>query len=349
MLEYAFKKNQEDNLVHISEVERGLACNCVCPSCKNNLIANKGKRRAHHFSHYKAANCAYGLQTALHIKAKEIIEKYKIFKIPSLEAKYNDISCLITKERLVKFDEVKLEKRQGQIIPDVIGISKGHKIFIEIFVTHKVDVEKKEYVRNKMNVSCIEIDLSNLYRNDKNIEQKALEEEIIFNVENKKWIHNFYYKKILKKIEEKWLKREGKKQAKEGMGQEALYQQAKIKKNKREKVNKNVQKQKFKSADKAQHLYSPSYHVEINRIIEGEGFPSKHGDSYKGYKIAGKVVSNKEILFEARCSVRPDGENFFISFVANKDNKNNDFYREVKTTKEEFESVILSEFRRTLN
>jgi hypothetical protein len=37
MLEFAFKKNQEDNLVHISEVKRGLACDCVCPSCKKNL------------------------------------------------------------------------------------------------------------------------------------------------------------------------------------------------------------------------------------------------------------------------------------------------------------------------
>jgi hypothetical protein len=206
MLEYAFKTNQEDNLIYISEVKNGSACDCICPSCKKNLIAKQGKEKAHHFAHYEIADCGYGLQTALHIKAKEILEKYKIFKIPPLTAKYKDITKQITKERTVKFDSVKLETRQGEIIPDVIGVLKGHKIFIEIFVTHKVDDKKKDYIRNEKNISCIEINLSNLYKNGKNIEQQDLKEKIINNIENKKWIHNVKYKKAKKKAKEKCLK-----------------------------------------------------------------------------------------------------------------------------------------------
>jgi competence CoiA-like predicted nuclease len=101
MLEYAFKKNQEDNLIYISEVENGLGCDCVCPSCKKILIAKQGKKKIHHFAHYEVADCGYGLQTALHIKAKEILEKYKTFKIPLLMTEHKGITKKVAEERII--------------------------------------------------------------------------------------------------------------------------------------------------------------------------------------------------------------------------------------------------------
>ena len=38
-----------DKLVHINDVERGLACNCLCPHCKGQLIAKKGGKSYFHF------------------------------------------------------------------------------------------------------------------------------------------------------------------------------------------------------------------------------------------------------------------------------------------------------------
>ena len=62
------------DLVHITEVERGLACGCICPCCENQLIARKGPIVAHHFAH-AGENCEGGAETALHLAAKEILSQ----------------------------------------------------------------------------------------------------------------------------------------------------------------------------------------------------------------------------------------------------------------------------------
>ena len=51
---YAIKGEKS---VHISEVERGLACGCICDECKDRLIAKKGTVKAHHFAHEANHSC----------------------------------------------------------------------------------------------------------------------------------------------------------------------------------------------------------------------------------------------------------------------------------------------------
>ncbi len=36
----------------VENVESGLKCGCICPSCGEPLVAKKGTKRMHHFSHY---------------------------------------------------------------------------------------------------------------------------------------------------------------------------------------------------------------------------------------------------------------------------------------------------------
>lgn len=43
--------SRDGQLIHISNVPQGLECNCVCPNCKENLIAKKGKINEYHFAH----------------------------------------------------------------------------------------------------------------------------------------------------------------------------------------------------------------------------------------------------------------------------------------------------------
>lgn len=65
---YALKNGKT---VHISEVESGLKCECICPACGEALIARKGKKVIHHFAHKSTEECEYGYQTSLHLVARK--------------------------------------------------------------------------------------------------------------------------------------------------------------------------------------------------------------------------------------------------------------------------------------
>ena len=77
------QEGESERLVHISEIipsESGLRCRCVCPSCGVRLQAKLPKTRKDftpRFAHHRGDECEYAVETALHLKAKEIIEEDK--------------------------------------------------------------------------------------------------------------------------------------------------------------------------------------------------------------------------------------------------------------------------------
>ncbi|MCL2328537.1 MAG: hypothetical protein FWC39_08510 [Bacteroidetes bacterium] len=215
---------QGEKLKHISEVSNGLKCECICPACEKKLIArNGGTKKIPHFAHYKNPECRYGAQTAVHLLAKEILEKSKKIKIPPILPtfinteieKTNDgfIShgeLLETKECYINIDKVYLEKKlRHKFIPDVIIVAKNKQLIVEIAVTHFVGRKKLDKIK-KEQISALEIDLSKI-ENFNSIDE--LEHLIIENIENKEWLYNHYeeikrdeiFKPINEKKRDKWL------------------------------------------------------------------------------------------------------------------------------------------------
>lgn len=179
---------QEGELVSISEVERGLQCNCTCPACNAQLVARRGIQKRHHFAHYKADPCKYGYETALHMAAKKIIEKAGAIWIPPIYLPFHRTPSynLLQEWREIKIDKVMLEQRFGSIIPDIIIEVEGHPLIVEIFVTHAIDNEKLMKIK-KANVSALEIDLSKMARY---ITQEELQHILLKDSAEKKWMHN---------------------------------------------------------------------------------------------------------------------------------------------------------------
>ncbi|RED48804.1 competence protein CoiA family protein [Seonamhaeicola aphaedonensis] len=184
-LTYALHKKE---LVHISQVVSGKACNCVCPYCKSALVARKGKIKQHHFAHYHAEECEGAYESMLHLLAKEIIEAEKRFVIPALKVydHQHRISVVLTKSCEVEVDSVELEVSFGNFRPDIVLNIGNKKVFVEIAVTHFVDDEKLEKLKN-FGVSTIEIDLSKL---EPNFDKTTLRDKLIESVDLKKWIYS---------------------------------------------------------------------------------------------------------------------------------------------------------------
>ena len=195
-LTYALK---DGKVVHISEVESGLRCGCVCPSCGEKLVAKKGSQMAHHFAHYSGHTCEFGLETSLHFAAKEIISRSKKFVVPAVYLSFPN-SCkekqLLFPAREIFVDKVKLEQSYGNIVPDIVLVSNGRELFVEIFVTHKIDEVKLEKLK-QANISTIEIDLS---KQKASITSEELSKILLEESEAKLWKYNATANKYLERF-----------------------------------------------------------------------------------------------------------------------------------------------------
>jgi competence CoiA-like predicted nuclease len=137
---FALNNNE---LVHVSEVPSGLECECFCPACNAKLVAKKGEKTIHHFAHYKSEECKYGYETSLHLAAKQMIAEARKFTIPAVYLNFPSSGkkrLLISEAKEIEISEASLEQREGNIIPDIVILSNNKKIFIEIYVTHAMDM-----------------------------------------------------------------------------------------------------------------------------------------------------------------------------------------------------------------
>lgn len=189
---------KDGSLVHISEVAQGAACGCICPCCKAPLLARKGSIKVHHFAHKKGADCAKAVETALHLASKQILEEHKEIALPAVQIDletYRD-PIPVSPEKTFRFDEVRSEKRTGDIVPDILAYSRGVPLLIEIRVTHEVDKAKAAKIR-RLGISAIEIDLSSFCRN---FTREELIDAVIRQTANKKWVFNAKSARLKKQL-----------------------------------------------------------------------------------------------------------------------------------------------------
>ncbi len=199
-LPFGLKNNQ---LVHVSDVESGLECECRCPACRHPLVARKGEKYAHHFAHDKSSQCKDAYETAMHIAAKEVVKKAGYIRIPKLEYEVIATRRKESHERIVRFDKIDAEKKYRDIIPDILIEQNGRTLAIEIYVTHPLDEQKIKKIREN-DLSTIEVDLSKV---GQDIDFEALKKIVVDSVEHKKWIFNSkrreLHNRILKYSKEK--------------------------------------------------------------------------------------------------------------------------------------------------
>lgn len=152
------------------EVPRGKACACVCPGCGEALIARRASKRKAHFAHTAGADCASGVETAVHLAAKQLIaEKCALF-VPEHRAQFqlvdalgvqHETAVLLESPGLRPLTEVQLEQTVGPVRPDVLCrlAGTGQEVAVEIAVTHFIDEEKRAHLE-ALGLATLEYDLS---------------------------------------------------------------------------------------------------------------------------------------------------------------------------------------------
>ena len=204
--EYGVRDGKVVSISEIKPEERGLQCNCICPGCGAPLIANLGRIKQRYFSHQgEACDFAVAQQTALHLLAKEIIEDSKKLLFPGIFIEKDDYTDDIEdyrvqtripqtieyrKAAIVKCDSVSLEKRISNIVPDIMVTANGRVCLIEVAVTHFVDEEKEQKIK-EIGLPLFEIDLSDLFNSE--LSKKELAEAVLYNPSNRTWVFNPLY------------------------------------------------------------------------------------------------------------------------------------------------------------
>jgi hypothetical protein len=135
---------KEGFLRHVSQVGKGLACGCVCPVCRQSVIARKGDQKRHHFAHSPGAKC--NAETVLHYLAKRLLfEKLQnlLSRQVALVLRWKCQLCG-DQHSLDFFDKVKTivtEQELGACRPDISLLDERGEpnVLIEIVVAHSPD------------------------------------------------------------------------------------------------------------------------------------------------------------------------------------------------------------------
>lgn len=197
---------RNEMVMHVDDVSSGLACDCTCLGCGNQLVARKGEVNRHHFAHHVQSEnpCC---ESIVHKLSKEIIREHKKVGLPRFVCSYveqdmydEEISEKFEEAaRTVLFTSVELEKSNGSYRPDIVGKSEeGKYIAIEIVMTNDVSEEKKEKIKTLQH-DVLRINMSNYSSND---EYEILKNAVLYDAP-RDWIFNSKHAAAPKEIEQK--------------------------------------------------------------------------------------------------------------------------------------------------
>lgn len=172
----------QDRIVHINQVERGLACMCLCFECGESVVARKGDKNEHHFSHVSnKESCTISSESILHKFAKQVIIDEYAISLPALPDNENQDA------QVWLFDQITAEQSMGRIRPDLVATINNEMIFIEVAVTSFINEDKLALIK-QLGIKTVEIDLRDLLKQNIEVPSDAAKDYILNQVINKQWV-----------------------------------------------------------------------------------------------------------------------------------------------------------------
>lgn len=193
-----FAKRREDGaLVHVADVERGLACGCTCVVCGTDLVARQGEQRQAHFAHAVPVDCQGAAESALHHAVKEILSHAGTLTLPERTLECSDTVCVgplservttkvtSVRARRLAIRDVRVELHTHDIIPDVVIETDTERLLIEVYVSHRADGKKLKKIQ-ALGWPALEIDARALLE----MELEDWEDAVVEQFRHKKWLHH---------------------------------------------------------------------------------------------------------------------------------------------------------------
>lgn len=186
---------------HLLPKQRPVA---YCPECHRRITIRIGPIRAPHAAH-KPNDVCYATQpeTALHINAKNHI-KQELNRGRTLRINHPcsgssvEYGCTSRESREIIYiqdwDKVIIEGELDRFRPDIVLMKNGERIgIIEVFVTHRLEPEKKEFL-NSLTIPWLEVNAKKVINEEKSENNWTIEKPINYihynPLEKYKWFCN---------------------------------------------------------------------------------------------------------------------------------------------------------------
>ena len=180
----------------VKYVANGLHCRCLCYECGQPVLARQGPKARWHFAHHAPTNCRPTPESELHFFAKTLLAEKLWLWIPAVQAEAAGRMKPISDRQQYKFSQVKVEKADGNVRPDLLLVTDSGKVLhVEIYVRHRVDPIKLEKLRGR-GISSVEIDLSKMDWDDRRAWNEA-----ILETAPREWLHNARAAKVQRGME----------------------------------------------------------------------------------------------------------------------------------------------------
>ncbi|MGR4868211.1 competence protein CoiA family protein [Variovorax sp. LARHSF232] len=157
-----FAIHSSNRFVHVTEVERGLACDCRCAVCGEPVIARQGDVREHHFAHSSNAQpCTSSYESDLHRFAKRVIVEAGGLVVPvnAAAARALGLGDDLGPRILLTCAGIEEEVVVGDRRPDLLATTTaGVSVAIEIAYSSFCDFQKRQDYEN-LRLPVLEIDL----------------------------------------------------------------------------------------------------------------------------------------------------------------------------------------------
>ena len=158
-------------LVHIDTVPNGNSCGCICPGCKQPLIAkNGGQKLIHHFAHKKGA-CRWAVETTVIMIARGILEEHKTMTV-SGAGYFSDLDEIFYRfppTGKLDIHEVELIEAEGRKAPALKITCTDEfdrdSVFVLVpVVAHRVSEEQLAYLQEQTEKGVVlALDLKRVY------------------------------------------------------------------------------------------------------------------------------------------------------------------------------------------
>lgn len=157
-----FALHESNRFVQVSEVERGLACDCLCAVCCEPVIARQGELREHHFAHSSNAEpCASSYESDLHRFAKRVIIEARGLVVPVTPAASQALGFggRLDPSVLLACTDIEGEVAVGELRSDLLAATAaGVTVAIEVADSFFCSAEKC-HAYEQLKLPSLEIDL----------------------------------------------------------------------------------------------------------------------------------------------------------------------------------------------